>query len=433
MARKVDLARYSLVVESLVAGFYVNVTRSLAPIFMASVGMSVKEIVELNFYSYLLAFFVAVLMFNVRERVIANVKKTLLTFHVLERLFWGLVPISYYLNLLNVVYPLAVVSSVPTSAMITLAVHSVDEVDERKKILYYRSSFGALSNLIGSATTIAVLYTVKGDEKYLLLYALAFVLGILSSLFVAIARVGEVKVGAVREETRVKYVVVFLFLLLVTSSSAMVGAVWSPFLIIDLKASDYIAALVSSSQTLASIISPIFWAKRSYRTYRFAVLCLSAVPVTIYYTRLAIAHVGVAFVYAFFMTASNTLASFLFAELSEARDRLSFLSNVASTSSQLLGMSLALLLNNVEAIFVASSVLIVVAAVVSLFAIPEVAVDPEKARIYARAIYSTTISGYSFSVSLTKEASLFAIRSFALLFILTILIFLYRFSYYLSV
>ena len=98
----------SLVMEALTAGFYVNVTRSLAPIYLAVVGYDVIEIVELNAKAYLFATILAYVIYRYRNVLLKHSKKYLITFHALERVFWGLIPLSYYLNVLPAFYTLAI-------------------------------------------------------------------------------------------------------------------------------------------------------------------------------------------------------------------------------------------------------------------------------------------------------------------------------------
>jgi len=87
------------VLEALTAGFYVNITRSLAPIFLAVIGYTIVDIVKLNATAYLFSTVLSYVVYTYREKFIRNIKKFLLTFHALERLFWGLlIPISYYFN-----------------------------------------------------------------------------------------------------------------------------------------------------------------------------------------------------------------------------------------------------------------------------------------------------------------------------------------------
>lgn len=422
----------ALILEAFAAGFYVNITRSLAPIFMAAMGLTIKEILLINLYSYFFAFLFSAFLYKFRKFLLINPKKYLFAFHFAERVFWCSLPIAYSFDLLFIAYPLAVISSIPTSAFITLEIHAIEDREEKKKVLYYRSALSALSNMLGAMTTVFLLFVFEGAEKYLVLYSLAFLSGIFSSILVLTFEPKQVKIFEPSEEARVRYANVLLFVLLLNSSSAIIGATWAPYVMKRLSAPDYLAASLGTMQTLASIISPIFWAKRSYRDYRLAIATLSAFPILIFSLNVPELHVALAFSYAFLLSAANILSSFLFAEISEARDRLAFLSTTVATLSQLLGMSVAYSADKVEEIFIFSSLLLIAALLLTFFTIPETAIDPERARIYSRAVYTTTIQGYSFSIYVTKEVSLLALRLIALVFIIAVLTFLYRFAYYLA-
>ncbi len=419
------------VLEAFMAGFYVNITRSIAPIFLASVGFTIQEIVKINLYAYLLATVIAYVSFKFRHILMDNIKKFLVIFHSLERIFWGLIPISYFLNFLPICYTLAILMTVPTSSLISLAIYSL-ETSEIKRTLYLRSSLGSFSNLIGSITSILVLISISGVKKYIYLYAVAASVGIISSVLLTMAEIGEVKMASIDEEVRVRSVNVFLFLVVLSSATAIVGAIWSPYLMQNLHAKDYFAALLSMTQTATTIISPIFWAKKSYRNYRIAVLTASITPFLIIFTKQPVLHIPIAILYAFSTNGSSILASFLFAELSKARDVLAFFLAFASAFSQLLGMILALTVGDVFKMFIIASALFLIALTISLLAIPEVAMDVEKAKVYSRIIYNVTISGYTFSTTVAKETTLLALRLSVLFSVILLLIFLYRVAYYLT-
>ncbi len=413
------------------AGFYVNITRSIAPIFLASVGFTIQEIVKINLQAYLLATIIAYVSFKLRYILLKDIKRFLVIFHSLERVFWGLIPISYFLNLLPICYTLAVLMTVPTSALISLAIYSL-EPSEIKRTLYLRSSLGSFSNLIGSITSILVLVSISGTVKYIFLYAIAASVGIISSVLLTMADIGEVKITSIDEEIRIRSVNVFLFLVILSSATAIVGAIWSPYLMQNLHAKDYFAAILSMTQTATTVVAPIFWARRSYGGYRIAILVASITPFLVILTKQPELHIPIAILYAFSTNGSSILASFLFAELSKARDVLAFFLAFASTFSQLLGMSLAVIVGDIFRMFVIASALFLIALMISLLAIPEVAVDVEKAKVYSRIIYNITISGYTFSTTVVKETALLALRLSVLFSIFLLLTFLYRVAYYLS-
>ena len=417
--------------EALMSGFYVNITRSLIPIFLATVGFSVSEIVKLNFYAYLLATAVAYVMFKVRHIFLRNTKRFLLLFYIFERIFWGLIPLSQFFNALPICYAIAVAFTIPTSSLLNIAIFSLEK-NELKRVMYLRSSLGAFSNIIGSVTAILVLWSLEGLEKYVSLYALASVVGLVSSVLLLSVDVKSVEVRDVHIDIKIKSVNIFLFLLLVASSSAIIGSVWFPHLMIDFGVKDYFVALLSLIQTATSVFSPLFWAGRSYKSFRFAIVLASAVPILIATVNVPELHILIAVIYAFSFNGSNMLASFLFAEISNAKDVLAFMTVLSSSLSQLFGMAIALLLGDLNAMLASSTLLLTTALILSTLAIPEVSIDVEKARIYSRIVYNVTISGYAFSTTVAKETSLLAIRLTVLFLALTTLIFIYRVVYYLS-
>ena len=419
----------SLVMEALTAGFYVNVTRSLAPIYLAVVGYDVIEIVKLNAKAYLFATILAYVIYRYRNVLLKSTKSYLITFHALERVFWGLIPLSYYLNVLPAFYTLAICFTVPTSALINVAIFSLDE-RSAKKTLALRNSFGAFSNILGSITSLIVLYTLEGYEKYTYLYALASAVGFTSTIVLLFADIGSLELKDVEEELKIKSVNVLLFLLLVTSSSAIIGSTWMPHLVRDLKVEDHFAMLVSFIQTTTSIFAPLFWAGKSYKTYRFAVILASTVPFLIYTVEFPILHLIIAVVYTIAFSGTNMLASFICAEIKGTE--VPFLLTAVTTLSQLFGMVVAIAVGTFHSMMVSASLLLLSALILSLLAIPEISIDVEKARIYSKIVYNITLSGYSFSTTLARETTLLAIRLTVVSLSVILIIFIYRVAYYLS-
>ncbi|MET1123770.1 MAG: hypothetical protein ABWW66_00725 [Archaeoglobaceae archaeon] len=417
-----------LSLESLAAGFYVNITRSLAPVFLAAVGYSIHDILWLNLQAYAAATLLAYALFKIRRLLLQNLKSVLLASHVLERVFWGIIPVSHILGFLPLCYSLAVIMTVPTSSLLNIAIYSL-EGEEVKRTLYYRSSFGSFSNFAGSLTALLVVASMEGTAKYLYLYTIAAAFGLMSSLLVSMTEFSVKHGEEMGEEERIKSVNVFLFLLFLSSASALIGAVWQPYVMKTLKAADYMAVAISTTQTVTTIFSPLFWAGRSYRTFRVAIVLAAVSPLLITAIKIPELHVAIAVLYAFSVNGSSMLASFLFAELSRSREVVAFFLSFASSLSQLFGVAVAIFAGSL--MFLASAALFAMALLISILAIPEVAYDVEKARFYSRIFYGVTISSYTFFVTLTTETALLAARLAVLFTVLLLLTFLYRVSYYL--
>jgi len=416
------------VLEALTSGFYVNVTRSLAPIFLAVVGYDILDIVELNAKAYLFATLTAYVVYRYRELFVRNVKIFLITFHALERLFWGLIPISQNFKILPIVYTLAVCFTVPTSSLINVAIFSLER-DLAKRTLALRSSLGSFSNVLGSTTSLIILYTMVGFEKYTILYFLASLVGFTSTTFLSFASIrGELE--DVGEEVRVRYASVLLFLTLVTASSSLIGLTWTPHLIRDLGVEDHFAMTLSFLQTLTAIFAPLFWSGRRYETYRISILIASTIPIAIQIVKIPTIHLSLAVLYSFSFNGVNMLSSFICAEI-KGRE-IPFLLTTSTSLSQLFGMTLAIVTGDFGAMMKTSTILLILALFTSLLTIPEISFDVERARVYSRIVYDVTLSGYSFSTTLARETTLLALRLTVLSFSLLLIIFIYRVVHYLS-
>jgi len=310
-----------------------------------------------------------------------------------------------------------------------VAIFSLNE-KTAKRTLALRASLGSFSNILGSITSLIVLYTSVGFEKYILLYALSSAVGFVSTIVLAFANISRIGLGDVEEVAKIKYVNILLFFILVTASSALIGSTWTPHLVRDLGAEDYFAMTVGFLQTATSIFALLFWSGRNYRTYRIAIILASVIPPTIYIIENPIPHLALAVFYAFSFNGVNMLSSFMCAEI-KGKD-VPFLLTASTSFSQLLGMVLAMLTGSFTLMMISATALLLLALTLSLLTIPEISIDVERARVYSRIVYDVTISGYSFSTTLAKETTLLALRLTALAFAVVLITFIYRVIYYLS-
>jgi len=431
---------FALVVEALISGFYVMVTRSLSPILMAFVGMEIQEILAINILASFAAVMTALVLYYHREFLLRDVKIKLLAFHGSARLAWGILPlcilhpIAFYVDFI-----LAVALSIPTTAMITELILSCFDEEEAKKLIARRTALAAFSGFVGQGAIVAVLAGFVGLSKYVMLYVSAMAVGLIATAMIALSKMPssiEAKVKVLSEEAEAEITDVFIFLTLFLSSNAILGIAWSPYLMNVLGAPDYLAALVCFSQLATSIAASLFWAEAPYRRYKYALAAAAAIPVAIMFTTNPWLHIGIAAAFAFTYTGANLLAATIYAGTIKGAEpsKAAILLSTTQALAQVLGLGIALAIYGLGPgyMFAAATLLLAFAAVLAMLTVPEFAVVPEHyVKLYARMLYRTSTAGYGFMIMTTKRTVILTLKLLAASFILLFVYIVYRMLYYL--
>ena len=434
-----------LSLEALIANFYIVITRSITPILLVSVGFSIQDILILNILAYLAALAAAYYLNQHSGILKTNVKAKLLASHGLERICWGLIPLTalFAPSLLYVNYVAAVALTVPTSSLMSSVIFTRLGNSELRKLLSRRGALGAVSNVIGQVTAVIVLMSTTAIIKYIYLYLLAMAVGLMATLVVALTPVpAKLPTNTIpklqeAEEAGIKLVNVFVFLSSLLASGAILGVVWGPYLMKYLRAPDYLAASLGLVQTVSVMGSSLFWGGRPYSTYKLAILGNSLVPLLIILTPRPELHLAIAALYAFSYTGSNFLASLIYGEVSKKFDVGKTATALAAASSlaQVLGLSIALLISyNTSLMFAAAATLSAAATAVAFIAIPETALPRESyVRVYSRVLYNVSISSYNFTIFTLRSTALLAAKLLGFAVVLLILYIIYRVLYYIVV
>lgn len=440
MMRK-EFAIFAL--ESLIAGFYVAITRGLAPLFLTVYGMSISEILKLNLVANAFALAAAWLLYLFRGTIISKgLKHKLVLSHALERFIWGSIPVAaiYYPGFLYAVYTIAVVSTVPVGFTLYMAMNSTFDEDSLKRVYAYRSALGSMSTLAGQATSIIVVATMEGVQKYVLLYVMAMAIGLLASAVLASASIKSFTPVAPSEVPSgievAKASTTFTYLMFLVATGSVLGVAWTPYLVEELRAEEYIAVALGLAQTLTSVVASVFWTTKGYATYRYAVSLLPVVPITILYINVPMAHLAIAVLYAFANIGANFLASFTFAEVAKrfSADRASAMLTAASIPAQVMGIGIAYVASLYGAYmpFVTSAMLASVALLIAFTAMPGVAVvQPQLSMMYAMQIHHTATALYNFVFSTVKSYATLSARLVALASSIIVLYTAFRLLYYL--
>lgn len=438
----IGLAHLVLVVEAGTAGFYIAITRGLAPILMAYIGLGVRQVMFVVLAAYISALGVLAVL---RNRGIRRLRRSLVAIHGFERVAWGVLPLAVFLGPfgLMVVYSIAVSLATVTGLLLTMTIYSVFDEGDARRVIAHRSAASAASNIVGQLTSIFVLAVMNQYSKYIYLYLLGSGIGLVATAVLAStglpfpesAAMSRTRIGL--EEEAVSGTV-FLYMVAYMASSAVLATAWAPYMIRVLGAPDYLAAGLGLVQMVTSIVASLYWLRVPYSTYKGALLVLPLIPVAIIATGEPLLHLGLTSLYAFNATGANLLASFLYAGLSRKLGAFTASIRVAmaAAAAQVLGLSTAIAASHLGlwAVFASSAAYAVLAAFIALYSLPEVALVPrDQAIVHARRLYVVTSAAFGFAIVVSKRTLIAILRLLALSLALLILLFLYRLLYYLVV
>jgi hypothetical protein len=443
--KKLSVSLESILVgEALSAGFYIAVTRGLAPILLAVFGLSIKEILIVSLIAYLNALIATELIKKFRSFVLGSLRRVLLLIHGFERVLWSLLPMTLSLGMLFTIslYSLAITLGTVNGMLINTIIYGLFNENDAKRLITRRTAASATSNVLGQITSVITLALFRGLEKYIILYLLAGSVGLLATLLLTLSRIPDLRlkvaVTSSSKEEEFKAGAVGIYLVALMASMATLAVVWGPYLIKVENAPEYIAASLGLAQMVTSIFSSLFWSRRSFKDYKYALPPLSLIPLLVPLVKEPLLNPLIASVYAFLATGANLLASFILARLSSSLTPLRASARLAESAAiaQILGLGSALLMSALGywAIFLASLFYISMATTIAFTAIPEVSIVPrEYALIYARRLYVTTTATLGFVVVMTRRAAILTLRIIALTLAVLLTLLVYKFLQYLII
>lgn len=428
-----------LVLEAIFGGFYVTVSRSITPIFLVVSGFILRELLILNVFAGLLSLSVAlVLYYHGKPR---GVKARLAVSLLLERIFWFLIP--WFIDnrlLVTLIYASAIASTIPSNVFMYTVFFTCFEEQRYRRLIAYRTMAGAIASIIAQIMVVSTLAVGEGLWKYVLLYIIAFSVGLVSPMLIVLAPIHRVVFETIRrseEEAEIEASNTYLLLVSLLASTNLLGISWIPRLMKDLGAPDYLAASIGFVQTLTNIFASVFWSHRNVSTYRYAILLLSFTPLIVYFTTIPYMHLGIAVIYSFSLIGANFYASIGFANLVKKLGvaRASTLLSSANALAMVIGGMVGyLLVFSPVLVFIAASIFSLTGLIIALTALPELAiVPPNYTRLYARMLYTSSITSYNFIMFAVSETARTVLRFTGLVVGVIILYIIYRTLYYIVV
>ena len=432
----------TLSLEAVFGGFYVSISRVVTPVFLVSqLGLDLRGLLAVNTFAGALSLGVSAILYRFLKRREHGIRWRLVAALTVERILWFLIPFSASSIIpLTIVYGLAVASAVPSGIFLYSAFLSFFGEEPYRKLIALRTIGTSIVSIIGQLTILTVLAFGEGLSKYILLYVIAFSVGLISILLILITPLQGVRITRpkeVAEESDIEAVNTFLLLILLLTGTNLLSISWVPRVLKDLGGPEYFPPLLALTQTLTAIAASVFWAGRKLRTHRAAFLLLSTVPPLIYLIPYLSIHIGIAALYGFALIGSNLYVSAAYWRVVKGLGVLkaSTLLTSGNSVALLIGSGLGYLISGWEAaVFLGLSLAIASALLIALLTLPELALVPKHySRLYSRILYNSSLAGYGLIVFTAEKTAKTSLKMTALLISLGILYLIYRTIHYIII
>lgn len=424
--------KWILVLELAFAGAYIALTRGLFLIYLVSIGYNVQGISLVMLISAVASIIIGSLIYRYSSFIVKRVKLKLVTFHGLERAMWFFIPLIRDPSIVSVMFSLYMVFSFFVSSFMNFTIYGSLEESDVKDVLAKRSASGAASNILGFVLGTFLLAFLPMKDKFIYIFALGAVIGLLSTFLVAFLNLSHLEGSplpkAIKEPEKIFSSSLFFTILL--TGGNLLGIVWIPYVMNVLGGPDYLAASLNLVGTISSIVASVLWGGRRLKTLRFGHILNVLNPLMIWFTTEPTIHVVISAFNSFTYTGANFLGNFLFARYKEwfgavrSSVLLAILGNIAILIASPIGMVVK---EDYTLAFSLTFVIFILSVLLSLVAIPEVAVVSEDtARTYSFILYRNSVMGYKTTVEISKETAVTTVRLLASTLVLMMLYVIYR-------
>ena len=436
-ARKITFSL--LVLEGAFGGFYITTSRSITPIFLITYGFTLSDLLTLNTFAGLASLLMVYVLYHYFKP--KGVKVKLAVALLIERIFWFLIP--WFVNertLITLAYAIAVASPLFPSTLINLISLAYFGEEEYRKLVSYRIVASSVASISAQILLVFTLFVGRGFWKFAMLYATAFLVGLVSVAIALLIRVGGISLNALTamkiEEAEIKASTMYLLQVLLLASTNLLGIAWIPRLMIDFNTPDYFAALIGLIQMLSSAFASVFWLRRKIASYRYAITLLSLAPLMVYFVKEPYLHLGIAVLYSFSLVGTNLYVSAGFAHIVRRLGvvRASALLSSANALAMILGTTIGNAVSSYRAlVFTTASIFGLIGLVIAFTAIPEFAItSPTHTKLYARILHALSITSYNYVMFSIIETAKTALKLIGLTITMIILFIIYRMLYYVT-
>jgi hypothetical protein len=424
--------KWILILEALLAGAYIALTRGLFIIYLSSLEYQLEEISLLIFVSATASLLVSVLLYKHISFVLKKVKSKLIFFHGFERIIWLFMPLATTGLLVTGLFTIFAILSSLIGVFLVFAIYgSLQEMDIRD-VTAKRAATSGVSSIIGFVVAIFLLALLPEETKFAFIFSLGAIIGLLSTallFFIDLKSLDTTKLPQATDQPEKIFSTSSFFIVLMASGN-LVGIVWIPFVMTQLAGPDWLAATMSLAATFSSIVASLFWKRSSFKTLRIILAVNILGPLLILATPWPEPHIAINAFTAFTFTGANFIGVFLFAKYTKwfGAAKSSILLVILGNLAQMVAAPLGILsMGNYTLALMLIFGIKVAATIMAFLTIPEVAVVSEDvANTYSQVVYSNSVLGYKIGIDISKKTIVNILRILALSTVLAVLYIIYR-------
>jgi hypothetical protein len=420
-----------LILEALFSGVYMALTRGLLFVYLVSVGLSIEEISIVIGISGFLTVIVNFLLYKHPKFLTNKIWLKFIIFHGLERILFIFIPLTKNYFLISAIF--GAINSLPIGTFINLIIYGSFSEDDIKEVTAKRTASFNVSSIIGFTMAIIFIAFMPSNIKFIYPYFLGSIIGLLSTFTVAFMKIspleGTIAIPKIVEQPERLFSTSLYFVFMLTSGN-LLAMVWVPYVMNYLGGPDYLVVAMNLAGMLASVIASLFWKNLPFKTLRNSIGLDTVASILALIIPYPTIHPIISAISSFTYTGSNFIGNFLFARYNR------WLGAIKSSILLLIVLGLAqtaiapitiLLKGNYFSIILSVIILKLIAFLLALITIPEIAIIPEQtARTYSFLIYNNSLTGYRISVEFSKDVILITLRLIGLSLILLILYIIYR-------
>ncbi|MEM4522703.1 MAG: hypothetical protein QW738_05805 [Nitrososphaeria archaeon] len=427
-----DFGKLLMVLEAFFGGFYVAVSRNLFVPMLAYSGYSLQLISYVTLAAALLSIIASYLIYNYPKIVESRTKLKLILFHAIERFIWFSLPFMLNNpNFMIVTYAIAQGFTIPVGVLITVAMFTQYQENDFVDLTIKRTAASSAASILGMMFSTYVSAEISPPQSYLAAYSTALLVGLVSTLTLVPYNISSEIKGAqdytISEEIEFKRINTFVLFALMMVGGNILGLSWSP-LLRNLNAPVYIAVGLSLAGSVGGTIGPYLW--KGYRQYLLAIMFNIAVTTSVMFITIPEIHLILSFLASMTFLGVNLLATSIYSRYVKVFGVVKasmFLTSANSVGLLIASFITSFITSEPTIAIVFSTAFRLLALLVALFAIPETAITPPSTTYeFGRIVYSSSVLGYTFTVTASKSMIKFMIEILALTFIIALLYFIYR-------
>lgn len=427
-----DFGNMLMVLEAFFGGFYVAVTRNLFVPMLTYSGYSLQLLSYVTLSAALASIIISYIIYNNPRIVESRIKFKLLLFHAIERFVWLSLPFTLdNPNFMIATYAFAHALTIPVGVLITIAMFSQYQGSEFVNLTIRRTAATSAASILGMMFSTYITAELSAPESYFTAYLTGALVGLISTTtLVPYNMASGIKTdltSAFSEEVEFKKINTYVLFVLMMVGGNILGLSWSPFLK-NLNAPVYIAVGLSLTGSIGGTIGPYLW--KGYRQYLLAIMLNIIVTSSVMFITLPEMHLILSFLASMTFLGVNLLATSIYSRYVEAFGVVK--ASMFLTSANAVGLLIASFITSFitsepTTAIVFSTIFRLLALLVALLAIPETAVVPPSTTYeFGRIVYSSSVLGYTFTVTASRSMIKFMIEILALTFLITFLYFIYR-------